>query len=94
MAIYAVQYIYSADAEELAGIRPDHRAYMRGLFDEGKLLASGPFVDRSAALFVFRADDPAEVAAWLDSDPFEHAGFIGERIIEEWNPVNGPWEAK
>ena len=93
MAIYAVQYIYSGEKEVMDGVRAEHRAFLRGLLDQGILLASGPLVDRDAALLIFKAEALADVAALLDTDPFEIAGFIGERVIEEWNPIMGPWGA-
>jgi len=89
MAIYAVQYIYSEAPEILDGIRAEHRAFLRCLVEDGILLASGPLVDRNAALLIFKADSPEIVAGLLDKDPFEHAGFVGERIIEQWNPILG-----
>jgi len=71
------------------GIRAEHRVFLRSLIDAGILLASGPLVDRNAALLIFKADAPEDISALLDQDPFEIAGFIGERIIEEWNPILG-----
>jgi uncharacterized protein YciI len=94
MAIYAVQYLYSEEKTVMDGLRPTHRAYLTQLLEAGQLLASGPLVDRNAALLIFKAESPEEVASLLDNDPFELAGFIGERIIEEWNPIFGPWGAK
>jgi len=89
MAIYAVQYIYSEAPEVLDGIRADHRAFLRSLAEEGILLASGPIVDRNAALLIFKSDSVEALAGLLDTDPFEIAGFIGERVIEQWNPIIG-----
>jgi len=31
------------------------------------------------------------LAALLDTDPFDIAGCIGERVIEEWNPIFSPF---
>jgi uncharacterized protein YciI len=89
MAIYAVQYIYSEAPEVLDGIRADHRAFLRSLAEEGTLIASGPIVDRNAALLIFKSDSVEALASLLDTDPFEIAGFIGERVIEQWNPIIG-----
>jgi uncharacterized protein len=89
MAIYAVQYMYSEAPEVLDGIRAEHRAFLRSLAEEGILIASGPLVDRNAALLIFKAESPDALAALLDTDPFEVAGFIGERVIEAWNPIIG-----
>ena len=94
MATFAVQYLYAQEKSDMDGLRPEHRAYLRTLLESGSLLASGPLVDRNAALLIFEADSPEEVAALLDRDPFELAGFIGERVIEEWNPIMGPWSAQ
>jgi hypothetical protein len=30
-------------------------------------------------------------AELFDLDPFHIAGCIGERVIQEWNPIFGPW---
>ena len=89
MAIYAVQYLYSAEPSVMDGIRAEHRAYFKSLVDAGILLASGPLLSRNAALLIFNADSPATIETLLDVDPFEIAGYIGGRIIEEWNPLLG-----
>ena len=89
MAIYAVQYLYSEEPQIMDGLRAEHRAYLRELIDQGLLLASGPLVDRNAAMLIFKAESPEAVAQLLDVDPFEIAGFVGERVIEAWNPILG-----
>jgi uncharacterized protein YciI len=91
MPIYAVQYLYSDDLEAVGQVRPSHREFCRNLVEQGSLLSSGPLVDRNSALLLVRASDIAAAAHILDSDPFEIAGLINERVIEEWKPVTGPW---
>ena len=91
MPIFAVHYRYSAEPEELAAVRPEHRAWLAGLYEQGHLLASGPLTDQPGALLVFRAENLEKVAEILDKDPFDLVGFIGERDIVEWNVVLGPW---
>ena len=88
--IYAVEYRYVTDKdEEMAAVRPSHRAFNGRLADEGKLLAAGPYVGTHDALIVVRADDEAGALALLEEDPFHRAGYINERIAREWNPVIG-----
>jgi uncharacterized protein YciI len=94
MAIFAVTYTYVAEAQALDEIRKTHREFFSELLAQGVLLASGPMVDTSGALLILSGKSVEEVAHLLDSDPFEIAGFIGERAITEWNPVFGPWSAK
>ena len=93
MAIFAVTYAYSASEAELAEIRPTHREFFKNLLEKQILLASGPMVDRPGAHLIVRAESVEKVAELLDQDPFDIAGYIGERAIAEWNPIFGPWSA-
>jgi uncharacterized protein YciI len=91
MPTYAVTYHYTATTEHLAEIRPIHRAWLADRLAEGFLLAAGPMVDTPTSLLIWRADSLKAAAEILDQDPFDIAGCIGERVIQEWNPVFGPW---
>ena len=83
--IYAVEYRYVTDRdEEMAEVRPSHRAFNGSLADRGLLLAAGPYVGTHDALIVVRAEDGAGALELLD-----RAGFIAERVPREWNPVIG-----
>lgn len=93
MPTFAVRYFYSASPDELADVRPTHRQWISDRYDEGKILASGPLVHSTGALLICRHDSAAELETLLDQDPFSIAGLIGERVIEEWNPVSSPWSA-
>ena len=88
--IYAVEYHYVTDRdEEMAELRPSHRAFNGALADRGLLLAAGPYVGTHDALIVVRAEDEAGALSLLEDDPFHKAGFIAERVPREWNPVIG-----
>lgn len=91
MPIFAVTYSYQASAEALDEIRPIHRQFLAEQLAKGILLASGPFVGSDGALLILEGESLEAIAALLDQDPFDIAGFIGERAITEWNPVFGPW---
>jgi uncharacterized protein YciI len=93
MPVFAVSYIYSATEDQLNEIRPIHRQWLGVLLEKGQLLASGPMVDNPEALLIFRSDSASELAMLLDNDPFDIAGFIGSRSIQQWNPVFGPFSA-
>jgi uncharacterized protein YciI len=93
MSTFAVTYTFSAAPEEVNQIRPTHREWLAEQLAEGALLASGPMVDRPAALLIFKADSIEQLNALLDQDPYEIAGVIGERTIEAWNPVFGPFSS-
>lgn len=91
MPNFAVTYHYSDDVETINEIRPLHRAWLTEQLQAGCLLASGPMVNRPAALLIWKAEDIESLNQLLDNDPFEIAGVITERTIEEWNTVFGPW---
>ena len=91
MSYFAVNYRYTADQEELNAVRPSHREWLKEQLDAGNLLASGPMIDLPTALLIFKADSLEQLATLLDNDPFDIAGYIGERDSAEWNPVFGPW---
>src|SRR5690606_36925836 len=92
MTIYAVTYRYSDDVDTRDRVRPEHRRYLGGLADEGKLLLSGPYApgEQAGALLLFRADDKDTVASYVADDPFTAAGVITSSEIVEWEPVLGP----
>lgn len=94
MAIFAVTYLYSADPDDLNLIRPSHREWLAERLADGTLLASGPMVDNPTALLIWRSSSVEALAGLLNDDPFDIAGYIGERTITEWNPVFGPWSAE
>jgi uncharacterized protein YciI len=93
MPVFAVRYVYSATSDQLNAIRPIHREWLAGLLDKGQLLASGPMVDNPEALLIFVSESAIELSALLDHDPFDIAGFIGSRSVQQWNPVLGPFSS-
>lgn len=91
MANFAVTYKYVGDEALINEIRPVHREWLSIQLAAGALLASGPMVNRPAALLIWKAESIEALNKLLDNDPFEIAGAITERTIEEWNTVFGPW---
>ena len=68
--------------------RPAHRAYLKSLLDDGKLIESGPFADDSGALLIYEADSQSEVESWLAEDPYAITdGVIAETVVKEWISV-------
>lgn len=88
MALFIANYQYTDDAEALARARPRHRQFLRDLGPV--LVMSGP-TDANGAALIFDATSADEVAALLDTDPFQKEGFIAERRIVGWTPVLGRW---
>ncbi len=93
MGVFVVTYGYGASPEQLNEIRPIHREWLATLLEQGTLLASGPMIDNPEALLIFSAESAETLSALLDNDPFDVAGFIGSRSIQQWNPVFGPFSS-
>ncbi len=95
MPIFAVTYTYADKPAVLDAFRPEHRAFLSGLLEEGTLLASGPLAQDVAnpagALLLLDATDEAAVATTLDADPFAREDVITRRTVRPWVPVFGPW---
>ena len=92
MPYFAVQYNYADEPAKVAEHRPAHRAFLRGLLDEGTLLAAGAYTDDPAgALLLLRADSVEEVNAALDNDPFRRHALITDRTTRGWSAAIGPW---
>ncbi len=91
MSFFAVTYHYIDAPDMLAAIRPTHREWLQVQLDAGLLKASGPMVDFAGALLIVEIEALEQLAELLDNDPFDIAGLIDERVIQEWNPVFGPW---
>lgn len=86
MARFAVVVDFP-DPERVNQVRPKHREYLAGLLAQGKLYATGPFVDNTGALLVYDAADEAEVRRLLAEDPYGQAGVVDVKSIKEWKIV-------
>ena len=90
MNIFAVEYVYDADSAKIRDEhRPRHREWLAGLVEEGRVLASGPFVDGAGALLIFTAEDEADLHSLLKQDPFASVGAISGMKTTQWQPGTG-----
>ena len=91
MTWFTVETRYIADRDRLAATRPRHRDYLRGLAEQGKVLAGGPWADDSAGFAVYRVADAVELDRLLAADPYTTEGIAEERTVHEWKITLGPW---
>ncbi len=90
MSLHAVMYRYADEPGRLDEHRPVHKDYLASLFEQGRIVISGPLTDGAAgALLILDADDADHVTALLDLDPFWNLGLIADRQIRRWNPFFG-----
>ncbi|HEY8700170.1 MAG TPA: YciI family protein [Arthrobacter sp.] len=90
MTVFAVEYVYAAESAPARDEnRPDHRAWLSRLAEEGRLLTSGPYGDGAGALLIFKAKDETELNELLKQDPYALTGGIAGIRTTEWAPVIG-----
>jgi uncharacterized protein YciI len=78
---------YTPDASLIARIRPAHRQYLNSVYEQGKLVISGPFTDDKGALMVYEATSAEEVEAIIAEDPFARHGVFLSWELRNWNVV-------
>lgn len=87
MARFVAIMTFGDDEKRLA-TRDDHRAYLRQLLAEGKLLESGPWTDETGALLIYEAADEAAARALVNADPYSKtSGILTGVELKEWNRV-------
>lgn len=95
MPQFAVEYTYTDNSTQVRDEhRPRHREWLRGLYDEGTLLLSGPFADGTGGLLIFSAADADRLADLLQVDPFNEVGVVANVRIKAWSPIIGPIAAE
>ena len=82
-------YDYPEDVLERRGpFREGHLDLIKQWKDDGRLVMAGAVGDPpNGGVLVFKVDDPAEIEAFVDADPYALNGVIVGRRIEPWNVV-------
>jgi uncharacterized protein len=89
MVWVTVETHYVEDRGKLTAARLRHREYLRGLVDEGQVVAGGPWADDSAGFAIYRVEDRAELDRPLAEDPYTTEGAAASRTVHEWRVVVG-----
>ena len=89
MALYAfVALKYLAPMERMMQTVDRHRAYLRELHAQGKMVCSGPFVPREGGALLLRIEDRSEIEPLLAKDPFQIEKLVSNTIYV-WDPNIG-----
>ena len=90
--MYAIAIIrYRRPLDEIVAATDEHRAYLRGLREQGLLLASGPFDPRAGGALLLRVPDDAvhqTLDRIRDGDPFTRKGLAQYELLP-WAPTLG-----
>ena len=68
-------------------LRPTHRAYMDDLAARGQLIAGGPFIDGTGALFIYEAPSLEAAQAIVAADPYTKDGAFARTELKVWEVV-------
>ncbi len=92
MSLYAIHYVYDERAAEREALRPEHRAWLLGLAEQGVAKVFGRYEDAGepGALLVFEAETVDAVEGLLALDPYQAAGLVAAHSVRAW-PAVGPW---
>jgi uncharacterized protein YciI len=81
MALYAfVALKYLAPLDRMLQTVERHRAYLRELHAEGKMVCSGPFVPREGGALLLRIEHPSEIEPLLAKDPFQIEKLVSNTV--------------
>jgi uncharacterized protein YciI len=88
---YLLLYDYVENVvERRAPFRESHIALAKGAHDRGELVMAGAYADPvDGAVFVFRADDPSVVDAFVRADPYVANGIVTGWRVRPWTVVIG-----
>ncbi|WBB65989.1 YciI family protein [Micromonospora sp. WMMD812] len=87
--MFCVELSFTDNDPRRLAIRPAHRERLRALFEQGEILASGPWQDDSGALLIFTVDRE-RLDQILAEDPYYTAPGVEVVSVREWHPVVGP----
>jgi uncharacterized protein YciI len=79
---------YLAPLERIEQTQDRHRAYLRQLNEQRKLVASGPLVPRTGGALLLRVTDDAELSRLLADDPYAQESLV-EHTVHRWAPNIG-----
>lgn len=82
MTLFLVLIRYLRPAEEIDRLRPAHREFLRRHYGAGRLLVSGPRVDRTGGVVLARGNSAAEVGSWFEDDPYAAEGAASYEVVE------------
>ena len=78
---------YIPDVAKVSEHRPAHRVYLTSLFDAGKLVCGGPFLDDWGAIIVYEAESKAAAEELIRADPFHTNGIFVRWDVRPWKTV-------
>ena len=86
MKHFIVEITYTAEPQQMAAVRPEHRAYVQTGFERGLLLFSGPMEPMTGGMVVAKVKSRAEIEKFFAFDPY-HLNKVATYRFIEFKPV-------
>ena len=77
-------YVRYREEARILKLRPEHRKYMFGLLDQGKVVAAGSFPNNSGGLYLYEVESQEAAEHLMTADPYFLGNAIAEYHIAEW----------
>jgi len=77
----ALHSVYLKPIEEVDKYLPDHRVFLKSLYDQGITICSGPQIPRTGGFILMKATKP-EALEIMKNDPYVLRGVAQYSIIE------------
>lgn len=87
MPIFIREFTMSPDDPARLDVRPDHREYVRELFDAKSILMSGPLSTQMGAVMIYSAPNKKSALDLIAQDPYTKAGVVKEQSLREWEVI-------
>ncbi|NJO05660.1 MAG: YciI family protein [Chloroflexaceae bacterium] len=86
MKHFLVELTYTGTPEQVGAVRPAHRTFLQGGYEQGVLLCSGPQNPPTGAVVIARADSLEAIQTFFANDPYAQAQVARYRFVE-FDPV-------
>jgi uncharacterized protein YciI len=86
MKYYIIHITYTVPIEKIEELTPLHREYLKGHYESGTMLFSGPRVPRTGGVLFARAEAETANGDMIAADPYNINGAAAYEVIE-MNPV-------
>jgi uncharacterized protein YciI len=86
MKHFIIDITYTAPDERIGEVRPAHRAFLQGGYEQGWLLCSGPKQASRGGMVVARAPSLDEITQFFAQDPYAQEGVATHTVVE-FDPV-------
>lgn len=80
--MYLIELTYQVPWEEVQQHVVEHRAFLAGFYEAGKLLVSGPKASKTGGVIISLQQSREEVDALVKNDPFFRKGVATYTIVE------------